>query len=271
MTEYGVARLWGKNIRQRAMALVDIAHPDFRGELLDAAKERHYVFLDEVAPCSVYRWERQRNTTLRDGKRVMVRPLRISDEETLQDLFYRLSDEHVYSRFLSHKRTHSHQEMQRLVSLDYDENMALVISPEDNIDDILAMARYDVDPATGFADIAFVVHQDWMRRGLGTLLMTRMSEIAKRRGVPGFTADVLADNKAMLAIFRKSGLELQTEQADGVYHLKMLMPRAVSKRPSAPAKLSTAPAPFSVQTDKDKKETADAPCVETSRSPKLDS
>ena len=269
VTEFGVAHLWGKNIRQRAMALVDIAHPDFRSDLLDAGKKRHFVFLDEVAPVSVYRWEGQRNTTLADGQRVMVRPLRISDDETLQDLFYRLSDENVYSRFLSHKRTHSHEEMQRLVSLDYDENMALVISPSENIDDILAMARYDVDPATGLADIAFVVHQDWMRRGLGTLLMKRMTEIAKRRGVPGFTADVLAANTAMLAIFRKSGLELQSEQADGVFHLTMTIPQSVSKPPSLRPRVSTAPAPFSVQNVYEKQEVAGVPCAQTTRSPKL--
>ena len=83
------------------------------------------------------------------------------------------------------------------------------------------MARYDVDPATRLADVAFVVQDDWQNKGIGTLLMRRMAEIARARGLSGFTADVLASNKPMMAIFRKSGLTICSELSYGTYHLTL--------------------------------------------------
>ena len=223
VTEYGVADLWGKSIRQRALALIEIAHPDFRGELLSAAKARRYVFQDQIAPRAAYPWEEERNEELRGGERVIVRPVRLSDEEPLQSLFYRLSDESTYRRFLSYKSRYPHEEMQRLVDLDYERSVALVVCTDGmDCEGIVAMSRYDVNAATGLADIAFVVRDEWQNRGVGTLLMRRMIELARARGLGGFTADVLARNKAMMAIFQNSGLKLRLELEQGVYHLTAL-------------------------------------------------
>ena len=223
VTEFGVADLWGKNIRQRTMALIEIAHPDFRAELLNAAKGRRYVFADQIASETIYPWEDTRTVQLKTGQTIELRPARLSDEEALQDLFYRLSDESTYRRFMAYKNVHSHSEMQRLVDSDYEHSMALLATlPEGPEEQILAMARYDVDPGTRLADIAFVVQDQWQGRGLGTLLMKRMGEIAKARGVAGFTADVLDSNKPMLMVFHKSGLHVRSETKDSTRHLTLL-------------------------------------------------
>ncbi len=219
VTEYGVADLWGKNIRQRATALIEIAHPTFRAELLAAAKERRYVFPDQRVPRAIYPWEEERVEPL-GSARVLVRPVRAADQEALQDLFYSLSDESTYQRFLQHKRSHPNEEMQQLVDLDLESNMALVVfEGSEASGEIVAMARYDVDPATQLADIAFVVRDDWQRKGLGTLLMRRMAEIALQRGLRGFSADVLATNGGMLGVFHRSGLLVHAELQSGVYHV----------------------------------------------------
>jgi acyl-CoA hydrolase/GNAT superfamily N-acetyltransferase len=216
VTEYGVADLWGKNIRQRATALMEIAHPDFRSELLAAAKRRRFVFPDQVAPRGRYPWEDACHERLPGGDEVRVRPVRLSDEGTLQGLFYRLSDESTYRRFMAHKKVHPHEEMQRLVDLDYEQNMALVVCvPDGEEETIVAMARFDVDPATRLADIAFVVRDEWQGKGIGSLLMRRLTEIASARGLAGFTADVLATNKPMLSVFQKSGLKVTVRPEDG--------------------------------------------------------
>ena len=233
VTEYGVADLWGKNIRQRAMSLVEIAHPDFRAELLASAKRRHFVFLDQVTPHPTYPWKESRKHTLPGGETVTVRPARITDEETLQDLFYRLSDESTYRRFMGFKRRYPHEEIQQLVDLDYEQSMALVATASDgDHDEMIAVSRYDVDSATGFADIAFVVRDEWQGRGVGTLLMKRMHEIALSRGLPGFTADALASNKSMLSIFRRSGLRLEQQLDQGTYHLKLFVERSAADAPA---------------------------------------
>ena len=127
---------------------------------------------------------------------------------------------------MQHKRQHPHEEMLELVNLDYEHNMALVVCEgADPGGDIVAMVRYDVDPATQLADIAFVVRDDWQSQGVGTLLMRRMKEIARARGLGGFTADVLATNTRMLGVFHRSGMKVRTRLADGMFHVKMLLPR----------------------------------------------
>ena len=219
VTEYGVADLWGKNIRQRAMALISVAHPDFRGELLAAAKGRCYVLPDQVVPRANYSWVQERVEKLPSGQEVLIRPARITDERPLQELLYRLSDESIYRRFLGHKRAHPHEEVQELVNLDYELNMALVACVP-GTDELLAIARYDVDPATRLAEMGIVVRDDWQNKRLGTALMRRLKEIAEARGLAGFCMDVLVTNKPMLALAYESGLKVQSELRDRTYHLE---------------------------------------------------
>jgi acyl-CoA hydrolase/GNAT superfamily N-acetyltransferase len=208
VTEYGIADLWGKSIRERALALIEVAHPSFRAELLAKAKERRYVFADQPVPVAVYPWKEETRERLRIGSWIGVRPVRMSDQEELQRMLYALSDESTYRRFLAHKRLHPREEMQELVDLDYERSMGLVAELDGG--EIVGLARYDVEPQSGLAEIAFVVCDLWQRKGIGTLLLRRLSEIAKARGIRGFRANVLLTNKPMLLVFQRSGLHVQS-------------------------------------------------------------
>lgn len=226
VTEHGVADLWGRNVRQRALALIEIAHPDFRAELLTGAKERHYLFQDQIAPRSLHPWEEEHEAQLPAGERVWVRPVRMTDEELLQDLFYRLSDDSTHQRFMSYKRAHPHEDMAELVNLETEDSVGIVVCADEEGRLIVAMARYDVDPATNLADIAFVVQDEWQGRGVGTLLMKSMAELARARGLSGFTADVEAANKPMMMVLHRSGLEVSANLVGGAYHLVARFPDA---------------------------------------------
>lgn len=219
VTEYGSADLWGKNVRERALALISIAHPDFRGELLAAAKGRKYVLPDQVVPRATYPWTQERIDRTPGGQEILIRPARLTDERPLQELFYRLSDESIFRRFFAYKRSHPHEEVQELVDLDYEQNMALVVCPA-GTDEIIAVARYDVDPATRLADLGIVVRDDWQGRGVGTALMRRMAEIAEARGLAGFQMDVLPSNKPMLAIARATGRKVRSEYLGTTYRIE---------------------------------------------------
>jgi RimJ/RimL family protein N-acetyltransferase/acyl CoA:acetate/3-ketoacid CoA transferase beta subunit len=220
VTEYGIADLWGKNVRERALALTSIAHPEFRSELLDAGKKRHYVFSDQSVPRGPYPADEAIEIELGDKQRVVVRPIRITDERPLQELFYRLSSESIYQRFLHYKATHPHQEMLRLVSPDVDSAHALVAAPlDDDTGSLVAMARYDLDPATQTADVAFVVDDAWQHKGLGTALLARLAKAAKERGIQAFTADALSSNKAMLGVFQASGFRSESQRDGNVTHV----------------------------------------------------
>ena len=103
VTEYGVADLWGKSVRERALALTAIAHPDHRAELLAAAKQRRWVFQDQPVPrppLDVRSWMEN----LKDGREIRVRAARLTDEAKVQELLYGLSPESVYTRY-HHLRT----------------------------------------------------------------------------------------------------------------------------------------------------------------------
>lgn len=223
VTEYGTADLWGKSVRERALALISVAHPDFRGELLASAKARRYVFVDQPVPKGRYGWAHERRFTTRQGADVLLRPARITDLAGLQDLLYRSSDDTLYRRFLCHRRTHPREEVQKLVDLDDAQNMALVVQPV-GADEIIGVARYDIDPSSQLADFALLVRDDWQARGIGTALMKAMIDVARSRGVMGFTMAILEVNAPMLTLVRESGLEIKSEAGGDVRHLIATFP-----------------------------------------------
>jgi acyl-CoA hydrolase/GNAT superfamily N-acetyltransferase len=223
VTEFGVADLWGKTVRERAEALIEVAHPDFRPELVAQAKARKYVLPGQRVPRGPLPGEEPRAVQLESGAEVTIRLVRMSDEDALQDLFYRVSEESAYERFLGHVSKPSHEELLRWADVDYDLSIALlatVATPAGN--EIVALGRYEVDPATRFADVSLLVLDEWQGRGVGTAVFRRLAEIARVRGVKGFCGDVLVHNARMLAIFNETGNPVESTLSDGVYHVKMV-------------------------------------------------
>jgi len=220
VTEYGVADLWGKSVRERAMSLIDIAHPDHRAQLLSQAKAKKYVFQDQREP-KFFSRARSETVSLRQGDVIHIRPLRVTDERLLQDLFYRLSKDSVYERFLGHKSCHPHEEIAMLADFDDTRNAALVATSNQDVEELLAMARYDMEPATGLAEVALVVRDEWQGRGVGSALFVRLIALARAQCVQGFTAQVLATNGRMLKLFKASGLPIVDHFECGVHELTM--------------------------------------------------
>ncbi len=227
VTEYGVADLQGKSIRERALSLIGIAHPDFRADLVTAAKARRYIFADQITPHTPYPRKHERRLELSDGATVLLRPLRVNDESKVEALFYNLSETTVYRRWMSMLKQIPSTERVRGLELDYAKTMAMVVETiaADKEPEIVAMVRYDTDPATDYADVGFVVRDDWQRRGLGTAMMRAVMATAREAGLAGFTADVLRDNHGMLKVFHDSGLLVESSLEDGVYALKMTFHR----------------------------------------------
>ncbi len=230
VTEYGVANLHGRSVRERALALISIAHPDFRNELLDAAKARHYVAPSQMPMPEhglPYPDELVTRATLRDGRPVLYRPLRADDERVLRDFFYSHSEDTIHLRYGAAKKRLSPAEVQHFVTLDYDRRMALGAfvsrAGGDTVDDfgeLIGVARYDVDPATNYAECAFTVHDDVQNQGIGTALLTQIIQCARRRRVEGFTAQVLASNGRMLHLFSRWCSPLTSTLEAGVYTLR---------------------------------------------------
>ncbi|MFO8132623.1 MAG: GNAT family N-acetyltransferase [Thermoplasmatota archaeon] len=225
VTEYGSAYLHGKNIRERAVALISIAHPRFREQLLEEAKKYNLVYQDQMMVTGrggIYPVDLEKYVHLPDGTRVLLRPVKPADEELLKDMFYNLSNETIYKRFMGVKHYLPRQQLHELANVDYSKNMAIVaVTGEEDKEELVGVGRWGLDENTNSAEVAFVVRDDWQQQGVGTELLKYLTQIAKRRGLYGFTADVLANNRGMLELFEKMDFTMEKELKDGVYHIRM--------------------------------------------------
>jgi RimJ/RimL family protein N-acetyltransferase len=146
--------------------------------------------------------------TLRDGSTVLIRQIRGTDAPLLADGFARLSARSRRMRFLSAKTTLSASELRYFTDVDHHDHEALgALSPADGRG--VGIARYIRDPSDPeTAEIAVTIADDWQGRGLGTALLTRLSDRARQAGIGRFTATVSADNVAMTRVLWKMGAEL---------------------------------------------------------------
>lgn len=223
VTEYGVAYLHGKSIRERVLSLIGIAHPKFRKELIQAAKVQKYLYEDqiEIAWDRVrYPEELERYEALRDGTEIFFRPVKPADEPALADMLYSLSQESVRTRYFTHTMTFPHKDVQQIANIDYSQDLAIVgVVPGVREEQIVAIAQYFLDPKTRAAEVAFIVQDEWQDKGLGTFLLDYITQVAKQRGVERFYAKVLPTNRAMLAIFHNTGYKVNTEFDGEVYNI----------------------------------------------------
>lgn len=218
VTEYGVAYLHGKSIRERVLSLIHIAHPEFRRELLQAAKAQDYIYQDQIELAweqMAYPAELERSLRLESGAEVFSRPIKPSDEPALADMLYSLSPDSVRKRYFTHTRAFPHKVVQKLTNVDYRQDLAVVgLVPGVSGESIVALAQYFLDPRSGVAEVAFIVQDKWQKQGLARFLLEHLAGAARARRVKTFQASVLADNKAMLHVFRSSGYEVRVE-SDG--------------------------------------------------------
>jgi len=234
VTEFGIAHLHGKSLRDRALALINIAHPAFREELLAAAKRLRHVYPDqELSPAGATGYsERLAGTfTTRDGQSLKLRPIRSTDEGKLRRLFYGLDEEDIYYRFMGAVRTLPHSKAQPLVVLDYQEKLAVVCHVGEEPDDVfVGVGRWFVDRASNLAEVAFAGLPEGQGRGGGSFLLARLITAGREQGLAGFTAEVLATNRRMMNLFYASGLAVQSRLEDGVYYVTLRFEEKSSRR-----------------------------------------
>lgn len=216
ITEYGIAYLFGKSIRERALALIDIAYPDFRAALHEQAQALGYVGEEQTQRhMRAYAVEEEHSVELKDQRPVLLRPATSADGGHIRELFHGLSERDVYTRFFRRVRGLSNRDIQRLCNLSFDTEVAFVaVSGTRENPRVVAHACYFVDPATNLAETAFMVLPAWQGTGLATALQQRMRAHAKRRGVRGFVAEILAENANMIRLAR-AGSDSVTVESQG--------------------------------------------------------
>ena len=225
VTEYGVAWLRGRSLRERAMSLIDIAHPDHRTVLVDQAKEANILYSDQVyleAAGKIYPDEITSQHTFKNSVVIRFRPIKPSDEDEMRRLFYRFSDQAVYYRYFTPVKAMPHRKMQEYVNIDYQNTMSVVglVGPKGE-GHIVAEGRYVKHSDSAWADLAFLVDEEYQGLGVATYLFQLLMRVAKDRCLQGFTADVLVGNKAMLRVFEKGSSKAEVRMEEGVYTVRI--------------------------------------------------
>jgi RimJ/RimL family protein N-acetyltransferase len=220
ITEYGVADLHGKSARERALALVQIAHPRFRQWLMREAKALRLVYPDQLEPTAegpLYPEQWEGWFAARDGTRVFLRPVRPTDEDLLKDFFYGLSPESIYLRYAGTRKALPHEERLHIANVNYESEMTIVAVTidENGHERLVGLGTYVVNPVRNEAETAFMVADDYQGRGIGAALFRRLADVARTKGLRALVADVLPQNAAMFRVLQKSGLAVQIDQGTG--------------------------------------------------------
>ena len=163
--------------------------------------------------------------TLKNGTVARFRSIRADDKGRLLEAFRNLESESIYTRFFHLKKDLSEQELRTATEVDFENVVALVVTVgEGDKETIIGVGRYvayDATKSERSAEVAFTVEEDYHGQGIASRLLRHLATIAREKGVHRFDAEVLPENKAMLAVFSRGGLPMTKRFEDGVMHVTM--------------------------------------------------
>ena len=173
---------------------------------------------------------------LMPGHAIVVRPLLPDDTDLVIALGGALSSTSLYQRFLNGGIKQNPRLLERLVNVDFTRDLALIatasIAGEEQPIGVARYARLDAESET--AEFAITVADAWHGRGIGSRLLRRLADCARDHGITRLTGEVLATNRAMLALARSHGFRVSFHEDGG--HMRRVA-LALADRPAAPADL----------------------------------
>jgi len=235
VTEWGVAYLHGKTLRERIMAMISIASPRFREELLQEAK-KYYIYQEQSDASTrghaIYPDKWQATHTIKSGHEVHFRPVKPTDEALVKEFFYDISPQSRYLRFMRPLRIMPSDQLQKFANVDYGEDMTIVgiIKEEETARErIITMGNYYVLPEGGLfilptgnlAEVSILVLDEFQNQGLGKFLLDFLGKIAQAYGLRGFIAEVLFENTKTMHIIESSRFKVTRKVGEGIYEVQM--------------------------------------------------
>lgn len=168
---------------------------------------------------ATYPAQYENEVLLKDGSRILLRPIRRDDIERWLDFISRLSDRTKYLRFHSVPKL-GREDAIRFCSVDYDNAFAFVAEVlRDSQRHIIAIGRYYRIPHKPSAEIAFVIEDTYQGKGIATKLMEWLANVARDNGISIFEASVLAENKEMMTVFKDYGFHLTSKLEENEYRV----------------------------------------------------
>ena len=218
VSEYGSVNLFGKSLQERVIAMISIAHPMFREELFEAAKERGFIgaerSLGEAAK-AVYPVQLE-ETLIINGAKIVVRPAKPVDERRIQEHYYSLPKEDVLTRFFCQKTIFARAEMETRSHVDYVNDLTFVaVVGEFGFGRVIAVAESMKLPDQNLAEVAFSVSTEYQGKGLGKFFLKKLAAVARENGIGGLMAYTFPSNKAMINLFKTLPYKIKTQYEDG--------------------------------------------------------
>ncbi|MBF0182453.1 MAG: GNAT family N-acetyltransferase [Magnetococcales bacterium] len=225
VSEYGMAYLFGKTIQERALALIGIAHPNFRAALIKRAVKWGYV-RPEVGDVDGHIWvggrELRTSMLLESGRMIQFRSSRPTDWQAVRSMLYSLSEGTVYRRYMSHVKRFPFNRLKNFTFIDQRRDVVVVGTVSGGSqEEVVAIGGYNVDDATNLAEVAFLVRDDWQGQGIGTFMMRHLASVARNAGVAGLTAETLMENLPMQAVLKKSDFPVRTSTDGETVHFEI--------------------------------------------------
>jgi RimJ/RimL family protein N-acetyltransferase len=211
VTEFGVASLKGRSIRERALELIRVAHPKFREELLAKVREHYWVpHYQKNYPRDVPELGSIGFKALTiDMQQFDLRPLNPADERRLQEFFYSHTKETLYYRYNHYPIQMTREKSCNLVSVDQSQDLALcIVRQQGSVSKIQAVGRYYLSADHQSCEVAFVTREKFHGKGMARQMLGEMIQIAKQRGLLTMRALVRADNRNMLKVFEHANFKI---------------------------------------------------------------
>jgi len=163
--------------------------------------------------------------TLKNGLQVTIRAIRPDDRDAILAALKELDERTLYLRFFGPKQGFSHKELTEATDVDFVRTVALVTCIRDGAEEkIIGAGRYiafgDTEPPDR-AEVAFMVEEDYHGLGISSMMLRHLAGIAKEKGIAQFQAEVLQENKGMLAVFNKSGYPVKQDFVEGITHVTL--------------------------------------------------
>lgn len=217
VTEYGIVNLFGKSLQERAMAMISIAHPDFRDELFHRAKEMNLFGRERTLKetiHSVYPINLEETIDI-DMETVTIRPVKPVDGRRIQEHLYNLEKDDVVSRFFNEKNIFLQSEVEEVSQIDYVKELTIIaVVGEFGFGKVVAIGEYHLYEATNMAEIAFSVSKAWQGKGLGKMVQNKLLQAALENDIAGFMACTSPQNQGMIRLFNDLPYNVKTVKED---------------------------------------------------------
>lgn len=159
-----------------------------------------------------------------ENKEMTLRPIRPEDAELEQDFIHQLSDQSKYFRFMESINELSQTSLVRFTQIDYDREMAMVVTYQENgKENMIGIARYVINTDGKTAEFAIVVSDAWHSLGIGSRLIAALINIAKDKGIQLLEGAVLASNAAMLALLHQHGFFVAKDENHGMKLMQKIL------------------------------------------------